>query len=156
VQNLLQLFRIPQVGYSATSKDLSDKSRFSYFLRVVPSDYYQAQVMVDIVKHYNWTFVSAVYTDGNYGQSGITAFREVAENNNICIAEEDTVLSNAEDEEFNEVIRRLSENDRVNVVVCFCEGMTVRNLLNATIRQNKTRRFLFIGRPSRVSFKYYR
>ena len=64
VQNLLQLFSIPQVGYSATSRDLSDKSRFSDFLRVVPSDYYQAQVMVDIVKHYNWTYVSTVYTDG--------------------------------------------------------------------------------------------
>lgn len=66
VQNLLQLFQIPQVGYSTTSKDLSDKSRFNYFLRVVPSDYYQAQVMVDIVRHYNWTYVSAVNTDGEF------------------------------------------------------------------------------------------
>jgi ABC-type branched-subunit amino acid transport system substrate-binding protein len=64
VQNLLQLFQIPQIGYSTTSKDLSDKSRFSYFLRVVPSDYYQAQVIVDIVRKYNWTYVSAVNTDG--------------------------------------------------------------------------------------------
>jgi hypothetical protein len=64
VQNLLQLFQIPQIGYSTTSKDLSDKNRFSYFLRVVPSDYYQAQVMVDIVRKYNWTYVSAVNTDG--------------------------------------------------------------------------------------------
>lgn len=60
----MQLFQIPQVGYSATSRDLSDKSRFSYFMRVVPSDYYQAQVMIDIVRHYNWTYVSAVHTDG--------------------------------------------------------------------------------------------
>lgn len=66
VQNLMQLFQIPQVGYSATSLDLSDKSRFSYFMRVVPSDYYQAQVMIDIVRHYNWTYVSAVHTDGEF------------------------------------------------------------------------------------------
>lgn len=64
VQNLLQLFQIPQIGYSTTSRDLSDKNRFNYFLRVVPSDYYQAQVMVDIVRRYNWTYVSAVNTDG--------------------------------------------------------------------------------------------
>jgi ABC-type branched-subunit amino acid transport system substrate-binding protein len=63
-QNLLQLFSIPQIGYSTTSKDLSDKARYSTFLRVVPSDYYQAQVMVDIVKKFNWTYVSAVNTDG--------------------------------------------------------------------------------------------
>jgi hypothetical protein len=63
-QNLLQLFSIPQIGYSTTSKDLSDKARYSTFLRVVPSDYYQAQVMVDVVKKFNWTYVSAVNTDG--------------------------------------------------------------------------------------------
>lgn len=72
VQNLLQLFQIPQIGYSTTSKDLSDKSRFNYFLRVVPSDYYQAQVMVDIVSSHNWTYVSTVNTDGMYPQTVLT------------------------------------------------------------------------------------
>lgn len=91
VQNLLQLFSIPQIGYSATSKDLSDKARFSSFLRVVPSDYFQAQVMVDIVKFNNWSYIHTVHTDENYGQSGIQAFRELADKNNICIAKEDSV-----------------------------------------------------------------
>ncbi|CAL4121485.1 unnamed protein product, partial [Meganyctiphanes norvegica] len=145
VQNLLQLFSIPQVGYSATSRDLSDKSRFSYFLRVVPSDYYQAQVMVDIVRHYNWTYISAVHTDGNYGQSGMQAFKELAEKNNICIAKDDSVLSNAEDDTFDEVLRHIMEDEQANVVVCFCEGMTVKRLLQAAHRLNVTSRFLFIG-----------
>ncbi|KAA0189018.1 hypothetical protein HAZT_HAZT005164 [Hyalella azteca] len=145
VQNLLQLFNIPQVGYSATSLDLSDKSRFSDFLRVVPSDYYQAQVMVDIVHYYNWTYVSTVYTDGNYGQSGMTAFKELAEESNICIAEEEEVLSNAEDHAFDDVIKNLMEAEQANVVICFCEGMTVRNLYRAAQRNNVTSRFLFIG-----------
>nr|CAD7426331.1 unnamed protein product [Timema monikensis] len=72
VQNLLQLFQIPQIGYSTTSKDLSDKGRFNYFLRVVPSDYYQAQVMVDIVRRHNWTYVSAVNTDGESSLGSIS------------------------------------------------------------------------------------
>lgn len=91
VQNLLQLFSISQIGYSTTSKDLSDKGRFSTFMRVVPSDYYQAQVMVDIVKYNNWSYIHTVHTDENYGQSGIQAFRELADKNNICIAKEDSV-----------------------------------------------------------------
>ena len=41
VQNLLQLFDIPHLGYSATSIDLSDKQMYKTFLRVVPSDYLQ-------------------------------------------------------------------------------------------------------------------
>lgn len=64
VQNLLQLFHLPQIGYSTTSKDLSDKNRFAYFMRVVPSDYYQAEVILDILRNQGWTYVSAVYTDG--------------------------------------------------------------------------------------------
>ncbi|XP_038077106.1 metabotropic glutamate receptor 1-like [Patiria miniata] len=66
VQNLLQLFNIPQVAYSATSKDLSDKTLFEYFIRVCPSDTLQAQAMVDIVLRYNWSYVSAVHTLGKY------------------------------------------------------------------------------------------
>ncbi len=66
VQNLLSLFQIPQIGYSATSKDLSVKSLYEYFLRVVPSDKLQAQALVDVIKHYNWTYVSTVYTEGMY------------------------------------------------------------------------------------------
>ena len=64
VQNLLQLFNIPQIAYSATSIDLSDKTLFKYFLRVVPSDTLQARAILDIVKRYNWTYVSAVHTEG--------------------------------------------------------------------------------------------
>ena len=64
VQNLLSLFNIPQIGYSATSKDLSDKSLYRYFMRVVPSDKLQARALVDIVVHFNWTFISTVYTEG--------------------------------------------------------------------------------------------
>ena len=66
IQNLLSLFNIPQIGYSATSKDLSDKSLYKFFLRVVPSDKLQARALVDIVDHYNWTYVSTVYTEGEY------------------------------------------------------------------------------------------
>ena len=64
VQNLLQLFHIPQIGYSATSRDLSDKNRFRYFLRVVPPDELQARAMLEILQKYNWTYVSAVSTEG--------------------------------------------------------------------------------------------
>uniref|UniRef100_A0A3P9DC85 Glutamate receptor, metabotropic 5b n=1 Tax=Maylandia zebra TaxID=106582 RepID=A0A3P9DC85_9CICH len=64
VQNLLQLFNIPQIAYSATSMDLSDKSLYKYFMRVVPSDAQQARAMVDIVKRYNWSYVSAIHTEG--------------------------------------------------------------------------------------------
>ncbi|XP_065157823.1 metabotropic glutamate receptor 5-like [Atheta coriaria] len=145
VQNLLQLFHLPQIGYSTTSKDLSDKSRFNYFLRVVPSDYFQAQVMLDVVRFHEWTYVSIVNTDENYGQSGIQAFRELAEEADVCIAREDSVLSNSPEDTFDKVIINLRQDPNAYVVVCFCEGFTVRGLLAATKRLNMSNHFLFIG-----------
>ena len=40
------------------------QSLFKYFMRVVPSDMQQAKAMVDIVKKYNWSYVSAIHTEG--------------------------------------------------------------------------------------------
>ena len=55
---------MPQVGYSATSRDLSNKNFFKYFLRVVPSDKLQAQVLIDLMQAHNWTYITVVYTEG--------------------------------------------------------------------------------------------
>lgn len=133
---------------------------------MVPSDYYQAQVILDLVRHFGWSYVSVVNTDGshlittrrlvhlyligifleNYGQSGIQAFRELAEDTDVCIAQEDSVLSNAADEVFDKVVLNLKQEMNAVVVVCFCEGLTIRGLLKATKRLNMTNHFLFIGR----------
>ncbi|KAM6954261.1 metabotropic glutamate receptor 1 isoform 2-T2 [Aplochiton taeniatus] len=146
VQNLLQLFNIPQIAYSATSIDLSDKTLFQYFLRVVPSDTLQARAMLDIVKRYNWTYVSAVHTEGNYGESGMEAFKELASQEGLCIAHSDKIYSNAGEKHFDRLLRKLRERlPKARVVVCFCEGMTVRGLLMAMRRLGVSGEFLLIG-----------
>ncbi|XP_024146865.1 metabotropic glutamate receptor 1 isoform X2 [Oryzias melastigma] len=146
VQNLLQLFNIPQIAYSATSIDLSDKTLYKYFLRVVPSDTLQARAMLDIVKRYNWTYVSAVHTEGNYGESGMEAFKELASQEGLCIAHSDKIYSNAGEKHFDRLLRKLRERlPKARVVVCFCEGMTVRGLLMAMRRLGVHGEFLLVG-----------
>ncbi|NXL94437.1 GRM1 protein, partial [Alectura lathami] len=146
VQNLLQLFDIPQIAYSATSIDLSDKTLYKYFLRVVPSDTLQARAMLDIVKRYNWTYVSAVHTEGNYGESGMEAFKELAAQEGLCIAHSDKIYSNAGEKSFDRLLRKLRERlPKARVVVCFCEGMTVRGILIAMRRLGVLGEFLLIG-----------
>ena len=68
VANLLRLFKIPQVSYASTSAALSDKSRFEYFARTVPPDNFQARAMVDILQYFDWTFISTVNSEGDYGK----------------------------------------------------------------------------------------
>lgn len=68
--NLMSLFnfQIPQISYASTSTELSDKSRFEYFSRVVPPDNYQAQAIAEIVKSFDWRYTSTVAVEGEYGE----------------------------------------------------------------------------------------
>ncbi|XP_059207309.1 glutamate receptor, metabotropic 5a [Centropristis striata] len=146
VQNLLQLFNIPQIAYSATSMDLSDKSLYKYFMRVVPSDMQQAKAMVDIVKRYSWSYVSAIHTEGNYGESGMEAFKDMAAKEGICIAHSDKIYSNAGEQSFDKLLQKLRVHlPKARVVACFCEGMTVRGILMAMRRQRLVGEFLLVG-----------
>ncbi|KAK3530834.1 hypothetical protein QTP70_002866 [Hemibagrus guttatus] len=82
----------------------------------------------------------------NYGESGMAAFKEMALKEGICIAHSDKIWSNAGEQGFDRLLARLrSRLPKARVVVCFCEGMTVRGILMAMRRQNLTGEFMLIG-----------
>lgn len=56
-----------QVSYFSTSPELSNKQRFEYFTRTIPSDLYQVKAMVDIVRLLKWSYISIIYEESNYG-----------------------------------------------------------------------------------------
>ena len=89
------LFQIPQISYASTSAKLSDKSRYDYFARTVPPDFYQAKAMAEILRTFNWTYVSTVASEGDYGETGIEAFEQEARMRNICIATSEKVSGKA-------------------------------------------------------------
>lgn len=63
-----------QVSYFSTSPELSNKQRFEYFSRTIPSDKHQVKAMVEIVKKFGWQYVSIIYEESNYGIKVIFAF----------------------------------------------------------------------------------
>lgn len=62
------VIQIPQISYASTSTELSDKSRFGYFSRVVPPDNFQAQAIAEIVTALDWRYTSTVAIEGEYGE----------------------------------------------------------------------------------------
>lgn len=85
-------------------------------------------------------------------------FKELASQDGLCIAHSDKIYSNAGEKHFDRLLRKLRERlPKARVVVCFCEGMTVRGLLMAMRRLGVAGEFLLIGRfvggrvPPRVS-----
>ena len=84
VANFLRVFEIPQISYDSTSISLSNKDIYSYFLRTVPPDSFQAQAMVDLCKEFGWNYVSTVNAHGAYGTKGIEEFWKAAESKGEC------------------------------------------------------------------------
>ncbi|KAG5276820.1 hypothetical protein AALO_G00110140 [Alosa alosa] len=82
----------------------------------------------------------------NYGESGMEAFKELASEEGLCIAHSDKIYSNAGERHFDRLLRKLRERlPKARVVICFCEGMTVRGLLMAMRRLGVVGEFLLIG-----------
>uniref|UniRef100_A0A8C5RDQ9 Glutamate metabotropic receptor 2 n=1 Tax=Laticauda laticaudata TaxID=8630 RepID=A0A8C5RDQ9_LATLA len=136
VANLLRLFQIPQISYASTSAKLSDKSRYDYFARTVPPDFYQAKAMSEILRYFNWTYVSTVASEGDYGETGIEAFEQQARARNICIATSEKVGRSMNKKTFDGVIKALMQKPSARVVVLFTRSEDARELLAAAQRIN--------------------
>ncbi|XP_050687348.1 metabotropic glutamate receptor 7-like [Eriocheir sinensis] len=148
IANILRLFKIPQISYASTSTELSDKSRFEYFSRVVPPDNFQAMAMVEVVKAFQWRYVSTLADEGDYGEKGIASFTKLAEAKGLCVAVAERVLRNTRPEDFDLIIERLSTKPQARVVIMFVNEDNTRRLLAAAVKAGKVGQFLWVGSDS--------
>ena len=49
---------------------LNDRFRFPYYSRLVPSDIFQAQTLIDLMIKYSWTYITVIGSKGSYGERG--------------------------------------------------------------------------------------
>jgi len=89
VANILNLFQIPQISYASTAATLSDKSRYGFFFRTIPSDALQSRVIADLVREFKWTYIFAFYSADTYGEGGINSLEDELKSNDnttVCLA----------------------------------------------------------------------
>ena len=148
VASLFRLFRIPMISYASTSAELSDKKRYEFFARTVPSDIFQSKAVIDILLNFDWTYVSVIYSDGDYGSSLFEAFLRRASNAGVCIAHVAKLSKRGEIAQFREHVRLLIENDKARVVVLFIAAKDVKQFLKAItleVPQDKLPFFQFVA-----------
>ncbi|KAK9023044.1 hypothetical protein V6N11_003277 [Hibiscus sabdariffa] len=63
------------VAIIATDPTLSSLE-FPFFVRTTQSDLYQMTAVADIVDHYGWKDVIAIYTDDDWGRNGVSALKD--------------------------------------------------------------------------------
>ena len=142
LSQLLSQFEIPQISFMATSDELSNKVRYPYFSRIVPPDRFQAQVMMDVLEFFNWTYISVLRYNTDYGRDGANNIISLANARGICIAYSAEMLEESEeDEDYDRIVRDLRIYKKAKVVVGFLE----RNyyLLEAVKRAGAQGEFIF-------------
>lgn len=145
VANLLRLFKLPQVSYASTSPDLSNKHKYDYFVRTVPPDTHQARAMIDVISTLNWSSVFTVRSSGNYAERGMETFLDLAKQRGVCVVSSSRIAENADEAEFDKIVRELLKEETTKGVVLFCSDNDVKQLLAATARAKAAGKFSWVG-----------
>ncbi|XP_050072706.1 chromatin-remodeling ATPase INO80-like [Anopheles maculipalpis] len=148
VANLLRLFKIPQVSFFSTSPELSNKQRFEYFSRTIPSDHYQVKAIVDIVQKLGWSYISIIYEESNYGIKAFEELDDLLSKHSICIAVKEKLVKDsgvADTIAYDNIVLKLLTKPRAKGVIIFGSDQEVAEVMKAVRRQNVTGLFSWIG-----------
>ncbi|GAB0096107.1 Metabotropic glutamate receptor [Sergentomyia squamirostris] len=148
VANLLRLFRIPQVSFFSTSPELSNKQRFEYFSRTIPSDHYQVKAMVDIVRQMGWSYISIIYEESNYGLKAFEELEDLLAKHSICIAVKEKLSKDsgvAAEATYDMIVQKLQTKPRARGAIIFGSDQEVAGVMRAVRRNNATGSFSWIG-----------
>ncbi|XP_066253321.1 metabotropic glutamate receptor 2 isoform X2 [Euwallacea similis] len=148
VANLLRLFKIPQVSFFSTSPELSNKQRFEYFSRTIPSDHHQVKAMVDIVIRMGWSYISIIYEESNYGIKAFEVLEDLLAKNKICIAVKEKLVKDsgvANISVYDNIVQKLQTQPRARGCIIFGSDQEVAELMKAVRRCNATGHFTWIG-----------
>ncbi|XP_004925395.2 metabotropic glutamate receptor 2 isoform X1 [Bombyx mori] len=148
VANLLRLFKIPQVSFFSTSPELSNKARFEYFTRTIPSDLHQVRAMVEIVKKLGWSYVSIIYEESSYGIKAFEELEALLARNGICIAVKEKLVKDsgvADEKAYDTIVQKLLTKPRARGAIIFGSDQEVAGVMRAVIRGNATSSFSWVG-----------
>ncbi|XP_053176523.1 extracellular calcium-sensing receptor-like [Scomber japonicus] len=135
-------FNIPVISHSATCECLSSRKEHPSFFRTIASDLYQSQALAQLVKHFGWTWVGAVNSDSDYGNSGMAIFLAAAQEEGVCV-EYTEKFHRAEPEKLMKVVEVIRKSS-ARVIVGFLAHVEMNNLLEQLSLHNITGR-QFIG-----------
>ncbi len=97
MQDVLKQHKIPQISYASSSPTLSDRDKYPYFMRVVPSDANQGKALAELAAAFGWKKGAAISTDDTYGTGVIQVFKDAFESNGGSLITHQTFSPGASD-----------------------------------------------------------
>ncbi|KAL1256608.1 hypothetical protein QQF64_012153 [Cirrhinus molitorella] len=139
ISSVLGLFRIPIISHYATCSCLSDKTKYPSFFRTIPSDAFQVQAMIQILRHFGWTWVGLLYSDDDYGIYASLSFKQEIQLFGGCVAFSE-ILPNDNNPRNIQHIMRVIQSSTARVVVVFSTLPYLLPLMDEVVLQNLTGR----------------
>ncbi|XP_034557488.1 extracellular calcium-sensing receptor-like [Notolabrus celidotus] len=136
--NVLGLYKIPIVSYFSTCSCLSNRQRFPSFFRTIPSDAFQVNAMIQILKHFGWTWVGLLVSDDDYGLHVARSFQsDLTQSGGSCLAYLEVLPWDSDQTELKRIVDVMKEST-ARVVMVFAHEFHMINLMEEVLRQNVT------------------
>ena len=141
IAGFLRMLNVSSISGSATSAELSSLT-YDHLFRTVPSDTFLAKAMVDLVTHFNWSYVAVVGLDNSYGRNGAwaVASESTSRKSSFCIALTRFVRHESLNRSISNIVIQLKQMDNVKVVILWLYGNYQSKFLAEVKRQNLTGR----------------
>uniref|UniRef100_H3C9R3 G-protein coupled receptors family 3 profile domain-containing protein n=1 Tax=Tetraodon nigroviridis TaxID=99883 RepID=H3C9R3_TETNG len=138
ISTVLGLYRVPMVSYFATCSCLTNRQRFPSFFRTIPSDAFQVQAMIQILKHFRWTWVGLLVSDDDYGLHVGRSFQsDLVQSGEGCLAYLEVLPWDGDPVEIRRIVNVIKKST-ARVLMVFAHKFHVISLMNEVVRQNVT------------------
>ncbi|XP_077940274.1 taste receptor type 1 member 1-like isoform X3 [Gasterosteus aculeatus] len=141
VAPLFMMDLIPMVSYAASSTVFSRKQNFPSFLRTVHPNKDVIEVIVNIMQHFNWSWVAFLHIDDNYGNDGRELFIKKIDGTEICLAYTKGLDQHTN---YSQVFRQI-EAQKITTIIVFAPEWTAEALIKSAIQQNVTNKVWIAG-----------
>uniref|UniRef100_A0A3Q3K5D2 G-protein coupled receptors family 3 profile domain-containing protein n=1 Tax=Monopterus albus TaxID=43700 RepID=A0A3Q3K5D2_MONAL len=138
ISSVLGLYRVPMVSYFATCSCLSDRQKFPSFFRTIPSDAFQVRAVIQILKHFSWTWAGLLISDDDYGLYAARSFQsDLAQSGGGCLAYLEVLPWSKDTAELRRIVKVMKKSAAC-VVIVFAHESHMIDLMEEVMRHNVT------------------
>ena len=135
-------------------KCVSVAFRYEYFMRTVPPDRFQEESILDLLVHFNWTYVSLVFSEGNHGEGGAKIIENGIKSRKLCLAVNFKIPSDVTKDEMDRLGSFLISHKNARAVILLLNPGHIEPLFSMATSLGIQNHFIWISSDTLSYFKF--